>query len=255
MTMHTYRELKADHPFSKKKYDLYSRIIYEIETIIAVIIIQIAIKYDLSANLISLFSVTITLILLILSEFSIFIYLSSLIYFIIFFIHAFDRADGFIARKKSADGIFGHLIDESSSMIIVDLIYMFFILNVIMDSNTRSIILIFILLLLKYIRIKNYFYRILHNNNKYPMVIKKTNSPILPISKNFNIFYKILFFLNKHDFRLIVLTLAFNRILGYDFRLSLTIALIVLHLTKQLADFRWVMNKDIINELEKLNGL
>lgn len=134
-----------------------------IDLFFAAIIIRIAMKLKISANMIDFLSI-ILLGALIFSSFLMERIIIILLLYIIF-IKIWDYSDGTIARYNSKSSLKGHIVDETSDSIREDLIFVyFFSYYTYLNIDPVWIIVLILFIFLRLTRLKSFFARILLEN-------------------------------------------------------------------------------------------
>lgn len=217
-------------------------------------IIYVAISLNIKASFVDLFSIIVAILsycILLVSSNTVLIIIA---FFIMFTIKVWDWVDGEVARRTGESGIMGHLLDETTSIVIDDMFILFLVIDVAINLQVLNTIPLIILVYLRVNKLKNNYYRILLTNKKYLLRITRKKRDIK--SHDSQILDRIIHFLrlpfwviNYNVHRVVALTLMITRFTNYDISMIVVYLYITLYGLRLLFEMNWIKNKELLNQL------
>jgi len=230
-------------------FNLFNRLFTEIEIIIATILVQLSLKTNLSANKVDLISILLSYSLVLTYYFASTGVLKLIIYIYFLFIHSWDIADGEIARINKKNGLFGNIIDELSLVLNITAVYFLLAINQINRLESIYYIVIVLLILIRNLRIKDFFYRVLNESNVY-ISLNRDNPPLISNNKKLNLMSLFMFVLSN-DYRFIVILLIVDEITGLNLSFIVLMGALSIQITRVISDILWILSKE--NTLSKFS--
>lgn len=228
-------------------FNLFNRLFTEIEIIIATILVQLSLKTNLSANKIDLISVSMSFLMVMTYYFVTIEILRLIIYTYFLFIHSWDIADGEIARINKKTGLIGHVIDELSLVLNITAVYFLLAINQINKVDSIFYSLIVLLILMRNLRIKDFFYRVLYESNTENS-LNKENSPLMTKHKIPKLMSLVNFGISN-DYRFIVIFLIVDEINNLNLSFLFLICALFIQITRVILDIIWILSRE--NTLSK----